>query len=151
MELNLPTYSFKIKESEDKHLIFDEFRKKYVALTPEEWVRQNFTKYLVAEKGFPRSLIIIEKGLKLNNLQKRADILIYHNNQPLVLVECKAPSVKISQATFDQISRYNIVFKVPFLIVTNGINHFACWVDFNERNVSFLEGIPNYKELTKSF
>ncbi len=145
--LNLPFYQKKIKEEKGLKYIFDEIRKKYVRLTPEEWVRQNFVQYLISEKEFPQSLIVIEKGLTLNELKKRADILIYKNTQPILIVECKAPSVKISQETFNQIARYNMVFKVPYLIVTNGIDHYCSKINFESNGFEFLKDIPSYQVL----
>ncbi len=142
-ELNLPKYQFKYKEADKKIQIFDTFRKKYVVLTPEEWVRQNFLKYLVIEKNYSPSLIAVEAGLKYNELQKRADILIYDKKgSPFLLVECKAPEVKISQDTFDQVARYNMVFKVTYLVVTNGMEHFCCKMDYAKNTYRFLEEIP---------
>ena len=146
-QLNLPFYNLTLKEENGNHFIFDDIRKKYLRLTPEEWVRQNFVKYLIDEKKYPASLIVIEKGLKLNELTKRADVLIYKDSSPILLVECKAPNVKITQDTFDQISRYNLTFKVPFLIVTNGMNHFCCQIDFENNSYHFLEEIPYFIEL----
>jgi hypothetical protein len=147
-QLNLPTYSIKLKEEGGGQLIFDSIRRKYLVLTPEEWVRQNFIQYLIQEKDYPQSLIVIEKGLKLNELQKRADVLIYDKfGNPLLLIECKAAKVKINQETFEQIARYNQVFKVPYLIVTNGLNHYCCKVDFDKNNFEFLKEIPSYQEL----
>lgn len=146
-QLNLPFYNITLKEENGNHFIFDDIRKKYLRLTPEEWVRQNFVKYLIDQKKYPASLIVIEKGLKLNELTKRADVLIYKDSSPILLVECKAPTVKISQNTFDQISRYNLTFKVPFLIVTNGMDHFCCQIDFENNSYHFLEEIPYFIEL----
>lgn len=146
-QLNLPFYNITLKNENGKHFIFDDIRKKYLRLTPEEWVRQNFVKYLIDEKKYPASLIVIEKGLKLNELSKRADVLIYKNSLPILLVECKAPTVKINQNTFDQISRYNLTFKVPYLIVTNGLNHYCCKVNFANTSFEFLEKIPNFEML----
>ena len=147
-KLNLPTYSIKLKEEEGKKFIFDDIRKKYLVLTPEEWVRQNFIQYLLQEKAYPKTLISIEKGLKLNQLSKRADALIYNRaGHPLLLIEFKASNVKINQDTFEQIARYNQVFKVPYLIVTNGMIHYCCKIDFKENNFQFLEEIPAYKDL----
>ena len=146
--LNLPSYSFTIKEENKKTKIFDEIRKKYLVLTPEEWVRQNVIKYLVEEKGYPKGLIAIEKGLSLNGLKKRTDILIYDKNgAPVLMVECKAPSIKINQDTFDQIGRYNINFKLPYLFVTNGMQHYIAKVDFEEERFSFLKEVPNYESI----
>ena len=147
-KLNLPQYSIKLKEEKGTKYIFDPIRKKYLVLQPEEWVRQNFIQFLINEKGFPASLISIEKGLRLNELQKRADIVIYDNHgQPLVLVECKAPKVKINQEVFEQVARYNVVFKVPYLVVTNGLEHYCAKVDLKEHQVDFLKELPHYTAL----
>ena len=144
-QLNLPPYQFKLKKSDDRVQIFDSIRKKYVVLTPEEWVRQNFLKYLIHEKNFPSSLIAVEAGLKYNQLQKRADVLVYDKSgSPFLLVECKASSVKISQDTFDQIARYNMTFKVKYLVVTNGLNHFCCMMDYTDNSYKFLETVPAF-------
>lgn len=146
--LNLPNYPHKIKQEKNKAYIFDFIRKKYLVLTPEEWVRQHFVHYLITQKKIPSSLIVIEKGLKLNEMQKRADVLVYDKTKnPLVLVECKAATVKITQETFNQIARYNMVFKVPYLIVTNGLQHFCCKIDFNKQSFAFLEDIPMFDEM----
>ncbi|MBW6483159.1 MAG: type I restriction enzyme HsdR N-terminal domain-containing protein [Vicingaceae bacterium] len=146
--LNLPDYPYKIKQENNKTYIFDFIRKKYLVLTPEEWVRQHFVHYLVTLKKFPSSLIVIEKGLNLNEMQKRADVLVYNKTRnPLVLVECKAATIKITQETFNQIARYNMVFKVPYLIVTNGLQHYCCKIDFNKQSFAFLEDIPMFDEM----
>ncbi len=143
--LNLPLYKFSIKSSENKRLIFDQLRKKYVVLTPEEWVRQHFVSYLLSEKKYPAPLIAIEKELKINGLKKRTDILIFNKQGlPDIIVECKAPSVPITQTTFDQIARYNLKLNASFLIVTNGLQHFYCQMDRNNEKYIFLEDIPNY-------
>jgi len=147
-KLNLPQYPIKIKEEEGVKYIFDSIRKKYLVLQPEEWVRQNFIQYLVNEKKYASSLIAIEKGLKLNELNKRADIVIYNNQaEPIVLVECKAPKIKINQDVFEQIARYNMVFKVPYLVVTNGLEHYCAKVDFTTNSFEFLEEVPDYIKL----
>lgn len=144
--LNLPTYNFKIKNSQNKTLIFDKLRKKYVVLTPEEWVRQHFIHFLIEEKKYPVTLIAIEKQLIINNLKKRTDILIFNRKgNPEIIIECKAPSIKISQDTFDQIARYNLKLKARFLIVTNGLSHFYCKMDFKNKTYHFLKEIPNYQ------
>ena len=146
--LNLPTYQFSFKEENKKTKIFDAIRKKFLVLTPEEWVRQHIIRFLVEEKGFPPSLIAIEMGLKLNGMQKRADILVYSKmGNPILLVECKAPHIKIDQKVFDQIGRYNITFKLPYLLVTNGMEHFCAQIDFKSKNFSFLQDIPEYEKL----
>ncbi len=143
--LNLPSYQFKLKKEGEVIKIFDAIRKKYVVLTPEEWVRQNFLQYLIQEKKFPSSLISVEAGLKYNQLQKRADVLVYDKSgSPFLMVECKASSVKITQDTFDQIARYNLIFKVKYLVVTNGLNHFCCLMDYTDNSYQYLEVIPAY-------
>ncbi len=147
-ELNLPRYPIKIKEEKGGKYIFDPIRKKYLVLQPEEWVRQNFIQFLIKEKNYPESLIAIEKGLKLNELQKRADIVIYDNQaKPIVLIECKAPKVKINQEVFEQVARYNVVFKVPYLLVTNGLDHYCSKVNFDDNDFEFLQELPVYKDL----
>ncbi len=144
-QLNLPTYQFKLKSSENKQLIFDKIRKKYVVLTPEEWVRQNFVSYLITEKKYPISLIAVEKQLIVNNLKKRFDILIFNTDGlPKIIVECKSPSIKISQDTFDQIARYNLALNAEILVVTNGIEHYYCKVDTKNEKYSFLKDIEQY-------
>jgi len=145
-KLNLPSYDFNIKNSENKPYIFDISRKKFIVLTPEEWVRQHFVKYLIAEKKYPLSIIAIEKQLVINNRKKRTDILIFDSNgNPDIIVECKAPSIKITQATFDQIARYNLKLNATYLIVTNGLQHFYCQMDFENETYVFLKDIPDYK------
>ena len=144
-KLNLPTYSFNIKFIEQRKYIFDFIRKKYVILTPEEWVRQNFLKYLVEEKKYPASLIAVEKEFKLNNLSKRSDAVIYNKQgNPYLIIECKAPEVKIGQKVFDQIARYNMVLNVELLVVTNGLQHFCCKLDAENDTYYFLKEIPDY-------
>ena len=143
--LNLPSYSLKIKEENETSYIFDEIRKKYLVLTPEEWVRQHLIQFLIHEKKYPRSLIRLEGGLKLNSLQKRSDILLFNRHgEKILLVECKAPSIKITQDTFDQIARYNFVHKVQWLLVSNGLQHFCCEIDYLGRSYKFMEEIPEY-------
>lgn len=116
-----------------------------MVLTPEEWVRQHFATFLVKEKNYPLTLIAIEKQLTINNLQKRSDILIFNTlGKPEIIVECKAPNVKITQDTFDQIARYNLKLKANFLVVTNGIQHFYCKMDFENQTYLFLKELPNY-------
>jgi hypothetical protein len=145
-KLNLPNYKFRIKSNENKMLIFDNLRKKYMVLTPEEWVRQHFVQFLIQEKKYPVSLIALEKQLTINNRKKRTDILVFNKEgSPEIIVECKAPKIKITQATFDQIARYNLKLKANFLIVTNGLEHFYCKMDFEKETYIFLQDIPDYK------
>jgi hypothetical protein len=144
--LNLPPFQFKLKQTGLNRQIFDAIRKKYVALTPEEWVRQNFIQFLIQNKKFPASLIAVEAGLKINQLQKRLDVLVYDKQGiPHLMVECKAPHIKISQDTFDQIARYNMLFKVKYLVVTNGLQHFCCKMDYSENSYSYLETVPDFE------
>jgi hypothetical protein len=148
MLLNLPVYSFRTKTEEGKKMIFDARRRKWVALTPEEWVRQHFARYLTEEKNYPAGRMGIEYGLKINGLDFRADIVEFdQEGNPLLIVECKAPQVKISQDVFDQIVRYNFRLQVKYLIVTNGINHYCCVIDREKLSYSFLPEIPDYKNL----
>jgi len=145
-KLNLPNYKFRLKSSENKTLIFDNLRKKYMVLTPEEWVRQHFVQFLIEEKKYPASLIALEKQLTLNNRKKRTDILVFNTaGNHDIIVECKAPKIKITQATFDQIARYNLKLKANFLVVTNGLDHFYCKMDFENETYIFLKDIPDYE------
>ncbi|MCD4725934.1 MAG: type I restriction enzyme HsdR N-terminal domain-containing protein [Bacteroidales bacterium] len=147
-DLNLPPYDFRISKKDGQFRIFDEIRKKYVALTPEEWVRQHFIMYMVNEKQVPAGLIVLEKKLILNTMTRRPDILIHdRQGKPLMIIECKAPEVKISQDTFDQVARYNSVIRVPYLVVTNGLQHYCCLMDYNRQTYKYLEDIPDYKTI----
>jgi type I site-specific restriction endonuclease len=147
-KLNLPDFEFRFRQNKGRDEIFDPVRKIFVALTPEEWVRQNFIRYLAAEKKVPLSLIGVEKTLTLNTMTRRSDILVFGNSGlPVMVVECKAPNIEISQAVFDQVARYNITLRVKYLIVTNGLNHFCCLIDFDNGTYSFLEEIPDFSLL----
>jgi type I site-specific restriction endonuclease len=142
-QLHFPNYQFRFKNSENKVSIFDEIRKKFIILTPEEWVRQHVVRFLLEEKKYPKSLINVEKVLKVNGLRKRYDVVVYNPDGSIfVLVECKAPKIKISQATFDQIARYNMTLKSTFLMVTNGLNHYFCQMDFENEKYVFLKELP---------
>lgn len=146
--LNLPQYDFKFKTEGQRTQIFDNIRKKYVALTPEEWVRQHFIAFLVNEKHFPASLLAVEMGLKYNKMNKRSDIVAFaKDGKPVLIVECKAPEVNISQDTFDQAARYNMTLKVKYLVVTNGLKHFCCIIDHEKQSYSYLKDIPVYTDL----
>lgn len=143
--LNLPTYSFKLKSEGGRNLIFDEIRRRYVVLTPEEWVRQNFIRYLVSEKFYPAALMVLEKQFGYNRMIKRFDVMVYNRRgDPVLLVECKAPAVKLDQKVFDQIALYNLEFNLPYLIVTNGINHYCCRYLKGRGKYQFLAEIPDY-------
>ena len=144
-ELNFPKFSFRFKNSENKVSIFDTIRKKFVILQPEEWVRQHCVQYLIEEKGYPISLINVEKELKINSLKKRYDIVIFNTDGSIYLiVECKAPKITINQNTFDQIARYNLELNATYLMVTNGLNHYYCQMDFENERYQFLKDIPEY-------
>ncbi len=144
--LNLPSYQFNLIVENKKTKIFDAIRKKFLVLTPEEWVRQHFVYFLIEEKKYPISLIALEKQLTINNRKKRTDILVFNTaGNPEIIVECKAPSIKITQATFDQIARYNLKLKATYLIVTNGLEHFYCKMDFKNETYIFLKEVPDYK------
>jgi type I site-specific restriction endonuclease len=142
-KLNFPTYQFQIDKRPKGFFIFDIIRKKYVLLTPEEWVRQHTVHYLIEQKGYSPNLIAIEKQLSINNLKRRFDIVVFNQEMlPQILIECKAPEVKITQKTFDQANQYNWLLKAPFLFLTNGLKHYICQVNFEENNYVFLEEIP---------
>jgi hypothetical protein len=144
-KLNFYSYSFRFKNSENKVSIFDEIRKKFIILTPEEWVRQHVVQFLLEEKKYPISHINVEKVLKVNGLRKRYDIVVYNPDGSIyILIECKAPAIKIAQATFDQIARYNMTMNAQFLMVTNGLNHYFCKMDFENEKYQFLAELPNY-------
>ena len=150
-KLNLPAYEFKYRTEGEDLKVLDVYRKRFVKLTPEEEVRQRFARYLVEEKGYPASLILTEYALKLNKLSRRCDILVHKPaGHPALLVECKAPEVNISQASFDQVARYNLAFKVSYLIVTNGLKHYCCQIDFESEKITFLKEIPAYESLIVS-
>jgi hypothetical protein len=145
-QLNFPTCDFRFKNSENKTAVFDGIRKKFVILTPEEWVRQHVVNFLLKEKNYPQSLINVEKLLKVNGLSRRYDIVVFNPDGSIfILVECKAPEVKITQTTFDQIARYNLTMDARFLMVTNGLNHYFCQMDYQNERYDFLENLPNYE------
>lgn len=142
-KLNFPEYSFRFKNSENKPLAFDEIRKKFVILTPEEWVRLHVVQFLIIDKNYPKSLINVEKQLKVNNITKRYDAVVFNSDGSIFLiVECKAPSIPITQITFDQIARYNLTLKAEYLMVTNGLEHYFCQMDFENQRYIFLKDIP---------
>jgi type I site-specific restriction endonuclease len=147
--LNLPEYSFTTRNLEKSPEIFDSIRKKYVQLTPEEWVRQNFVRYLIEEKNYPKSLLAIEKEITVNRLKKRCDVVIYTRDlKPIVVVECKSPSVKINQASFDQASKYNLSLNVKYIIITNGMKHYCCTIDEENKTYIFKEEIPSFLQMS---
>ena len=148
LSLNLPPFDIKIQQRDGKSFIFDPLRKKYIALTPEEWVRQHFVHFLTDFKGYPKGLLANEVQLNLNGTKKRCDTVLYNKDlSARMIVEYKAPHVEITQAVFDQITRYNMVLKVEYLIVSNGLRHYCCRIDYNTMQCTFLPDIPAYTEL----
>ena len=149
IRLNLPPRNFSIKLTpQGNRLIFDRLRRRFVALTPEEWVRQNFVEHLIADCGFPAGLMSNEMSLTQNGISRRCDTLVADRyGRPMVIVEYKAPSVKITQAVFDQICRYNMVLRARYLIVSNGLSHYCCRIDYEAGSYSFLPSIPHYHDL----
>ena len=144
-KLNFPLYQIPIKNKENKTLVFDSIRKKWLKLIPEEWVRLNCIEFLVNEKKISRSLISVEKEFKLNDLKKRFDIVVFNKKGEIyLLVECKAPNVKISQSVFNQIAKYNLVLKSKFLMISNGINHYFFVMNSKRQKIEFLKELPSY-------
>ena len=143
LKLNLPYIVLKTKLVEGTTQVFDVVRQKYFKLTAEEWVRQHLIHYLNRYKNYPFGLMAVERMIKYNNLKTRADIVLYDSEgRPNVIVECKAPNIKITQGVFDQIARYNFKLRVRYLLVTNGINHFCCEMDYASNQIIFLSEIP---------
>lgn len=146
-KLNFSSYSFRFKNSENKTYIFDIIRKKFLLLTPEEWVRQHVLNYLIEDLKYPKSLINVEKLVNVNGLKRRYDIVVFKSDGSLfLLVECKAPEVQITQATFDQIAQYNFVLKAENLMITNGLNHYFCQMDFENEKYVFLKELPEFSK-----
>ena len=146
--LNLPTYSLNVKSKEGRKYIFDPVRKKFVVLNPEEWVRQNFIQYLVQDRAFPLSLISVEQEFLFNRMKKRSDILVHDSSgTPVLMVECKAPGVKINKQVFEQIGLYNLSYQLPWLIVTHGMKHFCCKIDKTKGGYVFADEIPTWTDL----
>lgn len=144
--LNFPNYPFRFKNSEKKTAVFDVLRKKFVVLTPEEWVRQHVVQFLLKEKNLPQSLLNVEKQVRVHGLVKRYDVLAYNSDGSIhLIVECKAASVPITQDTFDQIARYNLALKARFLMVTNGLQHYFCQLDYERQKYHFLPELPSWK------
>jgi hypothetical protein len=148
IKLNLPQFDIKIQDKDGKSEIFDIIRKKYVLLTPEEWVRQHFLHLLINHYKYPKSLIKIETGLKYNQLQKRSDIVVYdREGKPFLIVECKSTDVPLSQKTFEQITRYNFTLKSRYIVITNGLNHFCCSIDHGKGSYEFMKDLPPFREI----
>ena len=149
--LNLPQYEIKVRVRDGKREILDVFRRKYVALTPEEWVRQHFVHYLTEHLHYPTSLLANEVELRLGEKKLRCDSVLYGRDAHAhMIIEYKAPSVSITQRTFDQICAYNLLLHVDYLIVSNGINHYCCKMDYEHNTYQFLEEIPSYDEIKDS-
>ena len=147
-ELNLPKYGIKIKNVDGNKAIFDILRRKFVRLTPEEWVRQHFIHYLIDHKGYPQALMANEIQLSVGNKKLRCDSVIYDRSlKPRMIVEYKAPTVNITQKVFDQITVYNMLLHVDYLVVSNGIRHYCCRMDYDNQKYLFLEDIPNYQNI----
>ncbi len=145
-KLNLPEFPIQVKYIKGKPYVFDPVRKKSVRLTPEEWVRQNFLLYLNHSKNYPFSLMQVEKEFIWNHLQMRSDILLFSNTgEPRMIVECKAPEINLSDRVFEQIARYNLRYHVPYLVVTNGLVHYCCSMDYLSASYIFLKDIPDYQ------
>lgn len=145
-ELNFPNYAFKLRTGTTSREIFDVVRKKWIVLTPEEWVRQHVVRWLGEQKKYPVSLMAVEKQIKINGLQRRCDIICYDQQlTPLVIVECKAPEVKITQDVFDQAARYNLVVGAKYFLLTNGLQHYCCEMDSVKQEWHFLKELPAYK------
>lgn len=145
---NFPAYQFKLRNKGDAREVFDPVRKKYVSLTPEEFVRQHVIAYLQQELDYPISLLSVEKGMMLNGLQKRCDIVAYNRNgAPKLIIECKAPEVKINQAALNQAARYNLHFKVPYLLVCNGLTFCSCQINEKTGDIQYLHGFPHFSQL----
>lgn len=144
--LNFPKFNFRLKNSENGVQIFDEIRRKFVVLQPEEWVRQHTVRFLIESKGYPKNWLNVEKKMILNGLTKRVDVLVFNRAGGLeILVECKAPKINITQDTFDQIARYNLKAKAKFLMVTNGLQHFYCQMDYTNEKYNFIPELPEFR------
>ena len=148
MEINLPPYEIKLREQGGRRQIFDPLRRRYVALTPEEWVRQHFVHFLTEQKGYPKGLLANEVEQKIGNKKLRCDTLLYNKDlRPRMIIEYKAPEIAITQRVFNQITVYNFLLHVDYLIVSNGHQHYCCRMDYEKGEYTFLQDIPHYTEL----
>ncbi|MCK8623680.1 type I restriction enzyme HsdR N-terminal domain-containing protein [Prevotella sp. E13-27] len=148
MQLNLPTYECRLREQNGRQQIFDVLRRRYVALTPEEWVRQHFVHYLIEHKGYPKGLLANEVNLRVGEKHLRCDTVLYDKAlHPKIIVEYKAPEIAITQKVFNQITVYNMLLHVDYLIVSNGMQHYCCQMDYEQNRYTFLSDIPNYDQL----
>ena len=147
-QLNLPTYEYRLREQNGRQQIFDVLRRRYVALTPEEWVRQHFVHYLIEHKGYPKGLLANEVELRVGEKHLRCDTVLYDKAlHPKIIVEYKAPEIAITQKVFNQITVYNMLLHVDYLIVSNGMQHYCCQMDYEQNRYTFLSDIPNYDQL----
>ena len=148
MEINLPPYEIKLREQDGKRQILDFLRRKYVSLTPEEWVRQHFVNYLLNYKGYPKGLLANEVELRVGEKKLRCDTLLYNKGlQPQMIIEYKAPDIELTQRVFDQITAYNFLLHVDYLVVSNGMQHYCCRMDYARHSYAFLQDIPEYAAL----
>lgn len=148
MEINLPPYDIKLREQGGQRQIFDFLRRRYVALTPEEWVRQHFVHFLIEHKGYPKGLLANEVELRIGEKKLRCDSLLYNKAlQPQMIIEYKAPHIELTQRVFNQITAYNFLLHVDYLVVSNGLQHVCCRMDYENREYSFLRNIPDYEAL----
>ena len=149
ISLNLPSFEVKLAQRNGKKMIYDFLRHRYITLTPEEWVRQHFTHFLVEQKGYPTALLANEVGLNVGGVTRRCDTVLYQKEggRPRIIVEYKAPEIRITQQVFNQISSYNSVFHADYLMVSNGISHYCCQLNYENNSITFLQDIPNYEDL----
>ncbi|MBI9033732.1 MAG: type I restriction enzyme HsdR N-terminal domain-containing protein [Bacteroidales bacterium] len=145
-KLNLPKYPLRLREKEERKEIYDIIRRRYYVLTPEEWVRQHIVHYFIHEKKVPKSLISVERSLRVNGLLKRTDVVIYARGtaKPLMIIECKAPQIKVSENVFHQAVRYNMTLNASYLYMTNGLDHYCCKVDYQTNKLIFIKDIPEF-------
>ncbi len=149
-QLNFSRFEFRLRQLDIRQEIFDPVRHKFVALTPEEWVRQHLIAYLTLGKGYPVPMIGVEKQLLLNKMPKRFDLVVFNRNAtPLLLAECKAPGVEITEKAFDQAARYNILLKAEYFLITNGLEHYTCRIDYENKQYIFIEEIPHFDEVNR--
>jgi len=152
IRLNFPPFEFRLRQTDRRQEIFDLVRHKFVAFTPEEWVRQHLINYLINAKGIPPTLIGVEKQLVLNKISKRFDLVVFSKSaSPILLAECKAPGVEITTKVFDQTARYNLELKAGYFLITNGLEHYSCRIDYQKKQYVFIEEIPTYKEMLVPF
>lgn len=146
--INLPAFSYKTKQQDGKEYIFDNLRRQFIRLTPEEFVRQHFVHYLVSYKEYPEALLANETSIAIGNVKKRCDTVVYDKFlNPMAIIEYKAATVEINQEVFDQIVRYNMTLRVPWLIVSNGMQHFCCRIDYAANTYRFVREVPDYQQL----